>query len=94
MYVQYAAQKRCILIYSSSGYRPSLCRRLARLETMLGVPTGKRWKIEATLSDCNHTYVEGIRLDEAVLDKFGHQKSAATSSQHTQPSTVSIPFAG
>lgn len=60
---------------------------------MLGVPTGKRWKNEATLSDCDHIYVEGIRLDEVALDKFGHQKSAATSSQYTQPSMVSIPFA-
>ena len=60
---------------------------------MLGVPTEKRWENEATLSDCDHIYVEGIRLDEVVLDKFGHLKSApqaASSSHHTQTSIVSI----
>ena len=62
---------------------------------MLGVPTGEKWRNEATLSDCDHIYVEGIRLDEVALDKVGHPKSASravSSSQHTQTPTVSIPF--
>ena len=62
---------------------------------MLDVPTRKRWKNEATLSDCDHTYVGGTRLDEAVLDKNGPPKSvsrASSSSQHTQPPQVSIPL--
>ena len=60
---------------------------------MLSVPVGERWRNEATLNDCDHVYVEGIRLDEVTLDKFGHFEavSRAASSQRTQTSTVSIP---
>ena len=61
---------------------------------MLGVPSEERWKNEATLADCDHVYVEGIRVDEVVLDKFSYPKSgsqAASSIQHAQTSTVSIP---
>ena len=64
---------------------------------MLSVPVGERWRNEATLNDCDHVYVEGIRLDEVTLDKFGHFKSAsraASSGQRTQELTVSIPYNG
>ena len=62
---------------------------------MLSVPVGERWRNEATLNDCDHVYVEGIRLDEVTPDKSGHFQSAsraASSSQRTQELTVSIPI--
>jgi len=91
MCIQYANWWGHRLIYYPSGYRPSLCRRLARLENMLSVPVGERWKNEATLNGCDHIFVEGIRLDEVIPDTFKSSSRAATS-QRIQTSTVSIPF--
>ena len=60
---------------------------------MLSVPVEERRKDEVPLKDCDHVYVERIRLDEVTLDKFRHFNSAsrADSSQRTQTSAVSIP---